>query len=305
MGKKIATIPSYSFEDTTDPNIKRFVDREGNWSHYFLKDEGRYVKAVNHVLSLGYNKGPRFAQYLLTTTPEKAAQKLTAAGDEGTRTHRAITDLIKGMRITMNTKYPSELTHGRQEVLNDEEWTNLDAWIRWCVTYNPRFVGIDMTVRGDDYAGTFDALLVITVPSGDKNFAKEMWGKDALVLIDWKTSSGIWSEYESQLAAYWGGIVRGGLYRDYVKAYKGRIFSAIVRLGTKHKCLYEMEVFTQEQTEKDSWYRFNAAMKIANRYEPEFKPVIEEIQTEYQIRIQKAKIEKPKKIKKETKKLPI
>lgn len=297
-GSKVSTIPSYSFEDTTDPDIKRFVDRNGDWTHYWIVSEKRFVKAVNHVLSLGYNKGPRFRQYLLSTTVEKAAEKLLETGDEGTRTHRAIGDLIKGLRITMTTKYPSELSNGRQDALNDEEWTNLEAWMNWCETYNPRFVAIDMTVRGDDFAGTFDAFLVITVPSGDKNFVKQYWGKDVLVLVDWKTSAGIWFEYESQLAAYWQGILRGRVYDAYIKAYKGQVFSAVVRLGTKHRSGWEMEIFPQQQTEKENWYRFNAAVKIANRYETEFAPVIDQIPTQFFIKIPKAKVPAGKRIKK-------
>ena len=288
MSKRINTIPTYSFEDTSDENIKRFVDRKGDWTHYWLKREKRFVKAVNHILSLGYNKGPRFRQYLLGTTVEKAAEKLLSSGDEGTRTHRAISDLITGVRITTNTKYPSELNANRQEFLNDEEWDNLMAFERWCGLYQPRAVAIDKTVASydkDGFAGTFDALLIITVPSGDKIFPKELWGKDVLILTDWKSSAGIWYEYESQVAAYWKGIVEKGDYKAFIDAYAGRIFTGIVRLGTRHKSGWEMEIWNQRETERENFYRFNAAQTIANRHEPTFEPDVQQLPTMFQIKV--------------------
>lgn len=296
--KKTLTIPSFTYTDTSDPNIKRFVDRKGDWTHYWLVKQKRFVKAVNHILSLGYNKGPRFSAYLAGSTKEEIKKKLESAGDEGTRTHRAISDLISGLKVTMTTKYPSDLMAGRQEVLNDEEWDNLVAFDRWCAVYKPRLVDQDQTVSRGDFAGTFDALLVITVPSGDKVFDKSMWGKDVLILVDWKSSSGIWNEYESQLAAYWDAIKNGHKYDKFIKAFVGRIFSGIIRVGTKHVCGYEFEVWTQEETEGGNLARFEAAKVIADRHEPKFKPDIEQIPLQFFIKVPKATVGSGKKINK-------
>lgn len=293
--KKSNTIPTYSYEDTSDPNIKRFVDREKNWTHYWLVKEKKFVKAVNHILSLGYNKGPRFAQYLLSVTKEEAHKKLTTAGDEGTRTHSAFSDLIAGSRVTMTTKYPSDLVGGKQEPLNDNEWNNLQAFENWCAVYKPRLVAQDQTVCGGTYAGTFDALLTITVPDKDKRFREELWGKDILILMDWKTSAAIYDEYKAQLAAYWFGIMLSHKWDAFVRAYPEKEFSGILRVGSKHKAGYEFQVWNSRES-AGNYALFNAAQTIADDAEPTFEPEIEQIKTEFAIKVPKAVVEKPKKL---------
>jgi hypothetical protein len=299
--RKTSFIPSYTYEETSDPNVRRFVDREGNWTHYFLVKQKKFVKAVNWILSLGYNKGPRFAMYLSRTTEDEQRATLIKAGDEGTRSHRAISSLIAGSRVTMTTKFPSDLVGGRQEPLNDAEWDNLQAFENWCNVYKPRLVAQDQTVHTNDYAGTFDALFVLTVPEKDKVFQKNVWGKEVLILIDWKTSSGIHEEYHAQLAAYWAGIRFVKKWEKYVEAYKGRCFTGIVRIGTRHAIGFEFKVWDLKQTLKKNLLEFMSAQVIANAYEPEFNPEIKEIKTDFFITVPKAKVEKPKKLKKNKK----
>ncbi len=296
-------------EDTSNPNIKRYVDRRGDWTHYWLVKEKRFVKAVNHVLSLGYSKGPQFRIYLETHTQEQIAKTLREKGDEGTRTHMAVRDLIKGVRVTMTTKYPSELVARRQDPLNDDEWDNLMAFERWCARYQPRVIRIEDTVSDGENAGTYDALMVITIPSGDKVFEKPFWGKDVLILLDWKSSAAVWSEYEAQLAKYWKMIKEDSyvsrLVKPFIAAYKGRIFSGVVRLGSLHSTGYHFTYFPQNVVEGEHLRRFDAARVIADRYEPEFKPNVESIPTQFFIKIPKAKVVKAPKVKTSTKKLPL
>jgi hypothetical protein len=292
------TVTSYTYDDTSDPNIKRFCDRNGDWTHYWLVKEKRFVKAVNWILALGYNKGPRFAAYLSRTTEEEARMKLLKAGDEGSRTHRAISDLIDGSRISMTTKYPSDIKGGRQEPLNDEEWDNLEAFENWCIKYKPKIVAQDQTVASTNYAGTFDALVVITPPEGDKTFARQFWGQEVLILVDWKSSSGIWEEYKAQLAAYWMAIHKGKKYDKFIKAYPTRMFTGIVRLGTRHNSGFEFKVWTQEETETTNIYEFYAAQTIADAHEPEFEPEVRQIKTSFFIKVPKAVVGRPKRAKK-------
>ena len=301
MAKKATTIPTYTMEDTTHPNVKRFVDRNGDWTHYWLVAEKKFVKAVNHVLSLGYSKGPQFRAYLESHTKEEIAKTLNERGDEGSRTHMAIRDLIKGVRVTMSTKYPTELRGGRMEPLNDDELENIQAWLAWCEKYHPQRIAFEETVAGPDFAGTLDGLFVITVPSGDKVFAKPFWGKEVLLLPDWKSSSAIWSEYEAQTAAYWSMVKNDERFEKFVKAFAGRIFTGVVRLGTLHASGWQFEVWDQKYTEGEHMRRFNAARVIADRHEPEFNPKVEQIPTQFFIRIPKAKVAPIR----TTKKLPI
>lgn len=307
MAKKETTIPAYTFQETSNPDVQRHVDRNGDWTHYFIVSKKKFVKAVNHILTLGYSKGPQFRAYLESHTKEEIAKTLREKGDEGSRTHMAIRDLIKGVKVTLDTKYPSELTARRMDPLNDDEWENLEAFKGWCDKYQPRWIAFEDTVATDSYAGTDDALMVITVPSGDKVFEKPFWGKDVLILLDWKSSAAVWSEYEAQLAAYWNAIKDGGKYDKFIKAYAGHIFGGIVRLGSQHASGYHFTFYTQKELEGEFLIRFGAAMIIADRYEPEYKFETEEMPTQFVIKVPKAKVPvAPKaKTKKTTKKLPI
>lgn len=295
--KKQLTIPSFEFEATSDSNLKRYVDRWGNWTHYYLVKEKRFLPAVNHILGLGFNKGPRFYQYLLSVTPEEAKKKLEAAGDEGTRTHMAIRHLIDGSKVTMTTKYPSELQMGRQEVLNPDEWSNLSAFVAFCDRYKPRVVSNDFSVYSVDssFAGSPDGLMVITVPAGDKWFPKAVWGQDVLFMPDWKTSGAIYNEYKAQLAAYFRALQERGTYKAFSDAYKGRIFTGIVRIGTRHKNGgYEIEMWDEVQT-KHNFQLFMAAKDIyLDSVGDGSAPESKDIPMQFFIRIPKAKVGKPK-----------
>lgn len=279
MAKKVLTVPTYSYEDTSDPNLKRFVDVDGNWTHYWLVKEKRFVKAITHVLGLGYNKGPRFNEYLLSITKDEQQKVLLEAGDRGSRTHKAVQDLISGVRVTMESKYPSDVT-GRQERLSMREWKNLVGWMAFCAVYKPRLVAHEKAIYStkNEYAGTFDAVLVITVPSADKFFPKAVWGKDILFFPDWKTSAGIWDEYKAQTAAYLEGILERGMYVKFLEAYKGRIFTGVVRIGTKHQNGgFEVKMWDEKTTRGRNFKLFLSAKNIADEYEPEFVPDVEQM----------------------------
>lgn len=296
MAKKVNTIPNYTFEDTSDPNIKRFCDLSGDWTNYYLVKEKKFVKAVNHVLTLGHAKGPQFMDYIARSTPEQMKKLLDEKGDEGSRTHMAIRDLINGLKVSMSTKYATDLRGGRQEVLNADEWDNLMGFNNWCAKYKPRVIANEETITDGETAGTLDALMVITIPAGDKEFEKYWWGKDILLLPDWKSSSGVWFEYEAQTAAYWKMVKATKKFAKFIKAYEGNIFTGVVRIGTRHKSKYEFVSWTQKDTEGEHLMRYQAAQFIANRYEPEFIPNIEQIPMQLFIKVPKAKVVAKKKV---------
>lgn len=290
------TVPTFTMEDTTNPNIKRYCDMNGDWTHYFLVKEKKFVKAVNHILDLGHSKGPNFKQFLMRMTAEEIEKKLLEKGDAGSRTHQAIADLIGGSKVSMATKYATELEDGRQTPLNMDEWKNLEGFINWCEKYNPRVVSYEYTIAGKDYAGTMDALFVITIPAGDKEFDKGYWGKDVLILVDWKTSAQVWVDYEAQTSAYFKAILADKKFKKFVDAYKGALFTGVVRIGTSHKSGYQFVYWTQRQTEGEHWNRFCAAHMIANRYEAEDKvPQSIDVVTEFFIKVPQAKVVATKK----------
>jgi hypothetical protein len=294
--KSEATVPSYTYEPTSNKNLMRFCDMKGDWQYYWMVKEKRFVKAVNHVLSLGHAKGPNFMSYISRSTPEEIKKVLDEKGDEGSRTHMAIRDLISGLKVSMSTKYATELKGGRQEILNMDEWDNLMGFRNWCAKYHPRTVANEDTLDNGYSAGTLDYLCVITIPAGDKEFEKWWWGKDVLMLVDWKSSSGIWPEYEAQTAAYWDMVKCSHKYDKFIKAYAGNIFTAVVRLGTRHKSKYEFASWDQKTTEGEHLLRYESARLQAERQEPEFIPDIQNIPIQMFIRVPKAKVVAKKKV---------
>ena len=283
------TIPNYTFQDTDNDNIKRFVDRTGNWTHYFIVDEKRYVPAVNHVLHCGFAKDARFHEYLLSVSKDEAKKKLETAGDEGSRCHQAIKDLVSGLKVRMDTKFVNSL-NGLKTSLNNDEWDNLIGWTNWVEKYKPETISQDKAVYSKkySYAGTFDWIGTILVPEGDKLFNPKLWNKRIMLLPDWKTSSGIYPEYASQVSAYSVATLEMGLYKDFFKQYKGRVFGAVLRIGTLHKCGFEFKILDRNDL-KVAFDKFKCAYKIASD-KLVFEPEIINLPMEFDVKIPLAKL---------------
>jgi len=285
------TTPSYNYEATSDPFLFRFCDRNGDWDYYWHKGLNTFLPAVNHVLDVGFNKGKRFAEYLLSVSKEEAKKKLERAGEEGSRVHQAISDLIKGIKITAETKYLNELT-GRQEVLNPDEWDELLAFQQWVEDYKPRTIENEISIHTLLYAGTYDWLGSIEITEKKKV-------KRVKVLIDWKTSAAIYGDYALQVAAYQHAVSdttngSNSSPRGNQVARKG-IYTAILRLGSRHKSGYEFKLWTPQETQAN-YLKFLSARELFDYMEPKFEPKIEEIPLEIKVEIPKH--EEIKKIKK-------
>ncbi len=278
---QVVTVPSHTYVDTSDPNLKKFCGRDGNWTHYWIENEKKFVKAVNHILRLGYPK-PGLQEWLKNTTAEEAERRLMVGGDEGRRVHQAIRDLAAGNRVTMSLAYTTDLGGKAKQVLNDDEWFNLQTYVAFAERYKMALINEEFSVSDGylGYAGTADRLCLLLVPEDDKNFPAEFRGKQVLVLIDWKTSGRLYGEYKLQVSAYWRRVQHMPQFAPYVTAFAGQSFGVLVRLGTKHKCGYEVQVLSE--ADMDSKFQvFLGCISTANDLEPEFTPEIIDIPTEF------------------------
>lgn len=99
------------------------------------------------------------------------------AADRGTLVHGICEDISLG-------KDPEVPEHVKGHVAGFREF--LDE-------YKPEFLEVEATVWNTDpaYAGTFDALVRVETPQGTGN-----------LLVDYKTSKGVYGNYAPQLAAY-------------------------------------------------------------------------------------------------------
>lgn len=242
----------YTKQETADPDIFRNVNIDGDWTWYYIRSKDKFVKAVNYILDTGWPKGEGFKQYLLKNTAESAEKILDKAGEEGSRTHLAIDLLLKGETITLDTLLPNKLT-GKPEKLLMDEWKNLLAFKSFWDKYKPRLISGERAVVGyidgePAYAGTLDT--VIGIDNEEET--------EQIILLDFKTSSGIWDSYRGQVASYF-------------KANHGLpiTHTGILRLGTKHKngvmpgAGFEFVVYTPEETE-EAYRAFLSAKNLSD-----------------------------------------
>lgn len=270
---------SHTFETTKDPDLFRVVDRYGDWTHYWHKPTDRYLRSVNFILDQGYAK-PGLKQWLLNTTAEQAEKTLQRAGDKGSHVHRFIEQIFEGATITRESRvFDDGLS---EEVkISIEEFDNLLAFKSFWIRHEPTLIEYEIPSYNlkVGVAGTTDAIIKLTKTCGVKACGCEsVIGK--VGLWDWKNSSGIRAENGAQVAAYTSG-----------QNIKHKIqYTAILRLGTKHKTTggYEIETYGAKET-KQHYKEFLSAITIHNSEYKPFDPrkEIYEVEDEIKLKINK------------------
>jgi PD-(D/E)XK nuclease superfamily len=196
-------------------------------------DERWYAKAVsNTATGLPEFKALPSVTWIVSVYPKLGLQKLRdelgaeetdllkkLGGERGSKVHEAITAIIQGQEVRVDSHFTNPTT-GLPEELTAEEVGMVAAFVEWKKVVNPKFLTWDRNVYSEKYgfAGTLDAIA-------------EIGGE--VVLIDFKTSKVIGTDYEMQVSAYRAAIVSGENNEVY-DAFRGRpIKIAILQLGTK------------------------------------------------------------------------
>ena len=155
-------------------------------------DERWYQKGETFVPSVTwiagyYPKGIGFYKWLANHGWDEAESIKNAAGEKGSRVHKAIDDLILGNLVKMDSQYKD--SEGNLSDLTVEEWECIVSFADWFKEAKPKIIAHDQVVFNDKvgYAGTID-------------FIFEIDGKRWL--IDLKTSQYLWPEHELQVSAY-------------------------------------------------------------------------------------------------------
>lgn len=156
-------------------------------------DERWYQKGETFVPSVTwisgfYPKGVQFYKWLADKGWDEAEAIKHAAGDKGSKVHKAIEDILKGGEIKIDARYLNPSTEQLGE-LTPQEYECLMSFVDWLSQTNPEVISTEYNVWNDQegYAGTVDMKLRID---------GEIW------IVDIKTSLNIWPEYELQLSAY-------------------------------------------------------------------------------------------------------
>lgn len=136
-----------------------------------------------------YPKGVGFYKWLADKGWNEAEALKVSAGDKGSRVHEALSAILAGQEVRIDSKFVSKLS-GREEELSMEEIDCILSFVAWKASlesFEP--IAWDITVFSEQhgYAGSIDLVARI---NGE------------LYVVDFKTSKQVWAEYELQVSAY-------------------------------------------------------------------------------------------------------
>ena len=191
---------------TKEDGIIQITTLDERW----YQKEDKFVPSVTWIAGY-YPKGVGFYKWLADKGWDEAQAIKQAAGDKGSKVHKAVEFLIAGEKLSMDSKFTD--SNGEESELTVEEWECLMSFTDWWKETKPEVLQAEQVVFTDRYAGTVDLVCKIN---------DEIW------LIDFKTSSEIWAEYELQVSAYKHalpevqkiGILQLNYKRNKIKKYK-------------------------------------------------------------------------------------
>lgn len=263
---------TYTFQSTSDKDLFRVVDRNGDWTHYYHQPSDKYLRAVNFILETGYAKGYGLIKWLKSKTEEEAERILKSAGEKGDKIHQFInTCLEDGGKYNFKTTAVND-EKGVATLLSYEERDAILSFEHFWKQHDPEIIAKEYPIYDlkHKFAGTLDAIIKINKSCEVKSCScKNLVGK--IGLFDWKSGSGIYSNYGAQLAAY----ANGENLKDILGEHKID-YTAILRIGTTHKTTngYQLETYDKNET-KQHYNEFLSAITIASAEYKEFDPKAE------------------------------
>ena len=152
-----------------------------------------------------YPKGIQFYKWLAEKGWDESQAIKSAAGDKGSKVHLAISAILRGEEVRIDSKFVNPST-GNEEELTFEEVECILSFLKWKKDTEEEFeiesIIWDKVVFSEKYdcAGTMDWLVKLI-----NRKTKEVF----YYILDFKTSQYIWVEYEIQTTIY-KRMVEGG-----------------------------------------------------------------------------------------------
>lgn len=170
-----------------EKGIVQITTLDERWYSKKIGDEIVYVPSVTWIAG-NYPKGIQFYKWLAEKGWDEAEAIKQAAGDKGSKVHKAIEDLLNGKEVKIDDKYFNQ-SKEEDEELTVQEYECLMSVVSWLDETKPKILANEYTTFNDEvgYAGTVDLKCEID---------GEIW------IVDFKTSKSIWTEYHLQLSAY-------------------------------------------------------------------------------------------------------
>lgn len=158
-----------------------------------------------------YPKTVRYMKWLAEKGWDEAEAIKNAAGEKGSRVHKACGDLMAGNEVKMDSKYSD--INGEEKELSAEEYGIVMTFHKFLQDEQPLILGIEYNILNhwNKFGGTVDLKCRLKSDS-----YKSIW------ILDIKTSANIWPSYEIQVSAYKKtdlevqkiGIVQVGYFRN-------------------------------------------------------------------------------------------
>ena len=164
-----------------------------------------------------YPKGIHFYKWLAEKGWDEAEALKQAAGDKGSKVHLAISAILSGEEVRIDSKFANKSKSTEEvpvfEELSFEEVECILSFVNWKKEVEQDYVleslAWDIVVFSEihNYAGSVDWVMRLTPKEGGKNPLK-LTGPTIFV-VDFKTSQYVWTEYELQVSAYRKAIENG------------------------------------------------------------------------------------------------
>lgn len=132
-----------------------------------------------------YPKGQQFIRWKAEKGWDESERIKKEAGDRGTVVHQATELLEKTGELPITT--PFVTTDNVVVELGQDEIEGILSFKRWHDETKPKLLANEITVFGEDYAGTLDRIYEI---------------EDQVWIVDIKTSQDIWEEHILQVSSY-------------------------------------------------------------------------------------------------------
>jgi hypothetical protein len=234
--------------------IIRITTLDERWYSRQGKNEGTGLPEVKFYPSATwiaghYPKGIAFYKWLAQNGWNESQAIKETAGRRGTLVHKGSEILEANGELPIGTIFLGE--NGEEERLGADELDGLLSFKRWHDETKPRLLANEMTVFGDDYAGTLDRIYEI---------AGRVW------IVDLKTSQEIWEEHKLQISSYSNAEIDLNKIGVSKEQWDARGL-AVLQLGyRKNKAGFK---FTEIE---DKYNLFRMARAIWENENPEAKP---------------------------------
>jgi hypothetical protein len=252
-----------------DPNNKRFDCFDNRY--YFKVDEPDiFYPSVTTILEC-WPKGYQFAIWQ-QSVGLNANVLLNRAAEKGSHIHDAIHKYLKGEKIIAG-KWDN-VTGNWIPYYTMEEWEQITKFVEFWSRYNPKLIATEVVIISDAYqlGGTIDIICEIN---------EQRWAIDA------KSGGAIYDSHELQIAAYakmWNDV-----NPDYCIDRCGVLhLDALTRGEDKSKKKIQGKGWQIKEFDRhygEAWKVFKSLHAIWKDINPDYKPVVYSIPTEFQLAI--------------------